>query len=59
MKIELSKREIEAILEFMDAGKTFLITHLPIVQAIDKHIAEKKERINIDELMERLKKEIK
>ena len=51
MKLELSKREIEVILDLIEAGITFLTTH----QWADKPIKEDKEIINIDELKEKLR----
>lgn len=42
MKVELSKREIEVILDLMEAGVTFLTTH----QWADKSVKEDKERMN-------------
>jgi len=55
MLIELSKREIEVILDLMESGITFLVSHT----WADKPIKEDKERININELEEKLKKAIK
>jgi hypothetical protein len=54
MKIELSKREIEIILEFMDAGITFMITHQNS-ESCFTDLKREKERININNLMKRLK----
>ena len=51
-KLELSKREIEVILDLMGAGETFLITH----QWADKPIKEEREIINLKELKEKLRK---
>lgn len=60
MRIELSKREIKVILEFMGAGKTFLITHQSIgyVDKKDKKDKNEKEKINIDDLEEKLRSKI-
>lgn len=60
MKVELSKKEIEAILEIMEAGKTFLITHTSYLFSLNPHRTEdpNEERVNVDELMERLRKRI-
>ena len=55
MKIELSKREIEVILDLMEAGVTFLVSH----QWADKPIKKNKEIINIGGLKEKLKRGIK
>ena len=55
MKIELSKREIEVILDLMDAGVTFLVSH----QWADKPVKEDREIININELEDKLKELIK
>ena len=55
MKIELSKREIEVILDLMDAGVTFLVSH----QWADKPVKEDREIININELEDRLRGYIK
>ena len=57
MKIELSKREIKVILEFMGAGKTFLITHQSIGY-VDKKDKNEKEKMNIDDLEEKLRSKI-
>ncbi len=51
MKIELSKREIEVILEFMDLGIAFLATHGEPTKRLDNT----KEKISVRELMEKLK----
>ena len=62
MKVELSKREIEAILEIMESGITFLTTHQWAGCSnyeklyIDKK--EKRERININDLMKKLQEAI-
>lgn len=55
MKVELSKREIEVILDLMEAGVTFLVTH----QWADKPIKGDKEIINLEKLKEKLKIKIK
>lgn len=55
MLIELSKREIEVILDLMEAGITFLTTH----QWADKSIRADKKRININKLKEKLRKEMR
>ena len=55
MKIELSKREIEAILEIMGYGITFLITHGSVKAEEDN----KKEKINLNKLEDKLKGYIK
>ena len=54
MKIELSKREIEAILEIMEYGITFLVTHGSIKAEEDN----KKEK-SILEQLEELREEIR
>ena len=51
MKVELSKREIEVILDLMEAGVTFLVSH----QWADKPVKEDREIINISELKDRLR----
>lgn len=51
MKVELSKREIEVIIEFMDLGITFLVTHGQTTKKLDNT----KETISVRELMEKLK----
>jgi len=51
MKVELSKREIEVIINLMKAGVTFLVTHT----WADMPYKEDKEIINIKDLMEKLK----
>jgi len=52
MKVELSKREIEVILDLMEAGVTFLSTH----QWADKPIEKDKKIINLNELENKLKR---
>jgi len=54
MKVELSKREIEVILDLMEAGVTFLITH----RLADKSIKKDKEIINLNDLENKLKEAI-
>ena len=54
MKVELSKREIEVIINFMDLGIAFLATHGTPTEKPDPT----KERISVRELMERLQEEI-
>ena len=51
MKVELSKREIEVIVQFMDLGIAFLATHGKPTRKLDKTNG----RISVGELMERLK----
>ena len=51
MKVELSKREIECILEIMGYGITFLITHGS--GKVEKD--DKREKVNINKLEEKLK----
>ena len=55
MKVELSKREIEVILELMEAGITFLITHQWVQSPIKK---DDKEKVNIKNLEDKLKEAI-
>jgi len=55
MKVELSKREIEVILDLMEAGVTFLVSHT----WADKPVKEDRERININDLEEKLREKIK
>ena len=54
MKVELSKREIEVIVDFMGLGITFLTTHGTPTEKPDPT----KERISVRELMERLQEAI-
>ena len=54
MKLELSKREIKVILELMEYGTTFLVSH----EWANKPVKEDKERININDLEEKLKRAI-
>ena len=57
MKVELSKREIEVIIDLIAYGTTFLVSHgAQINDYIDK--TKKEEIVNINELEERLKKKI-
>jgi len=51
MKVELSGREIEVIVEFMKLGIAFLATH----GTPTKKLNPKKERISVCDLIERLK----
>ena len=53
MKVELSKREIEVILELMEYGSTFLFSH---GGGDYKPIKKDEERININDLKEKLKR---
>jgi len=55
MQLELSKREIEVIIDLMGAGVTFLVTHT----WADKPIKKGRERINIDELEKKLREYLK
>ena len=54
MELELSKREIEVILELMEYGSTFLASH----QWAEEPVKEGKERVNINDLEEKLKRAI-
>jgi len=60
MKVELSKREIECILEIMEYGITFLITH-GSGKVIKNDFGEddKRKKVKINELEGRLKELIK
>lgn len=51
MQVELSKREIEVIIEFMDLGITFLVSHGQSTKKLDNT----KEKMSVRELMEKLK----
>ena len=67
MLVELSKREIEVILELMGLGITFEITHgnpqfKELKVSDGKEIPDKQKKaekiVNVNELMEKLKKSL-
>jgi len=58
MKVELSKKEFEVVLELMKEGKTFMFSHSPVTYVSNTNKANKK-AINIDDLIDKMSKKIK